>query len=277
MRRPGRVAIARMSSIVAAEAWATSTSIERASIRRTISWPAGVSPPFTTPCAEPPNALSKKWLGDIIRNPASATTSTLAGSPSSAWAPSIASRPAVTGQLGVPRREMRRQIRLRADDREPTGRASGHRIGASGEVERPRQQAPPGRRWPAEGDGQQDDVIGVVRVALDVQMARRLGRGREHLEGHVPLDEPRDVHVAAIAADQQVAPPQQRVGVEVDDGQSLVERPRRLRCGIRRHEGRRVQPPLGPRRDAPARRTASGEGRQSRRGPEGHPAGPGRE
>ena len=66
-RRPGRVAIARTSSIVAAEAWATSTSIRRASIRRTISRPASVRPPFSTPCAEPPNALSKKWLGDIIR------------------------------------------------------------------------------------------------------------------------------------------------------------------------------------------------------------------
>ncbi len=54
-----------------------------------------VSPPLSTPCAEPPNALSKKWLGDIIRKPASATTSTFAGSPSSAWAPSMARRPAV--------------------------------------------------------------------------------------------------------------------------------------------------------------------------------------
>ena len=38
---------------------------------------------------------AEKWLGDIIRNPASNTTSTFAGSPSSACAPSIASRPAV--------------------------------------------------------------------------------------------------------------------------------------------------------------------------------------
>ncbi len=63
----GRVAIARMSSIVATEAWATSTSMARASIRSTISRPAAVNPPFSMPWAEPPNALSKKCDGDIIR------------------------------------------------------------------------------------------------------------------------------------------------------------------------------------------------------------------
>ena len=60
-RRPAGSPSARTSSIVAAEAWATSTSIRRASIRATISRPAPVRPPFSTPCADPPNALSKKW------------------------------------------------------------------------------------------------------------------------------------------------------------------------------------------------------------------------
>ena len=40
-------------------------------MRSTISLPASVSPPFSMPCAEPPNSLSKKWVGDIIRKPAS--------------------------------------------------------------------------------------------------------------------------------------------------------------------------------------------------------------
>ena len=92
----GRVAIARTSSIVAADACATSTSMPRASIRRTISRPAVGQAALLDAMADPPKALSKKWLGDIIRKPASATTSTLAGSPSSAWAPSIARRPAVS-------------------------------------------------------------------------------------------------------------------------------------------------------------------------------------
>ena len=46
-------------------------------------------------------------------------------------------------------------------------------------------------------------------VALDVQVARRLGRGREDLEGHVPVDQPRNVDVAAVPAHEQVAAPQQ--------------------------------------------------------------------
>ena len=97
--------------MVAAEAWATSTSI-RARLHpldHLAARPA-VRPPFSMPCAEPPKALSKKWLGDIIRKPASATTSTLAGSSSSAWAPSIASSPAVTGQARRPAREVRLEV-----------------------------------------------------------------------------------------------------------------------------------------------------------------------
>ncbi len=53
--------------MVAADACATSMSMRRASIRSIISRPAGVRPPFSMPWAEPPKALSKKWLGDIIR------------------------------------------------------------------------------------------------------------------------------------------------------------------------------------------------------------------
>ena len=126
----GRVAIARTSSMVAADACATSTSIPRASIRRTISRPASVRPPFSSPCADPPNALSKKWLGDIIRKPASATTSTLAGSPSSACAPSIARRPAVSVGSREPRGFVRGQVRACPDDPERAIGASGQAVGA---------------------------------------------------------------------------------------------------------------------------------------------------
>ena len=63
----GRVAIARASSIVAADACDRSRSIERASIRRIISRPRSVRPPFRRPWAEPPYAVSKKCDGDIIR------------------------------------------------------------------------------------------------------------------------------------------------------------------------------------------------------------------
>ena len=91
----GRVAMASASSIVRADACAMSRITPRASMRRTISRPFPVSPPCSMPCADPPNAVSKKWAGEIMRIPASATTSTFAGSPSRAWAPSIESTAAV--------------------------------------------------------------------------------------------------------------------------------------------------------------------------------------
>ncbi len=97
----GRVETASASSIVRAELWATSSRTPRASISRIISRPLAVSPPCSIPCAEPPKAVSKKWAGEIIRMPASATTSTLAGSPSSACAPSIESTPAVIRGLAA--------------------------------------------------------------------------------------------------------------------------------------------------------------------------------
>ena len=46
--------------------------------RASSSRPRTVSPPFSTPCAEPPNAVSKKCAGEIIRTPRSATASRFA-------------------------------------------------------------------------------------------------------------------------------------------------------------------------------------------------------
>ena len=171
----GRVAIARTSSIVAADACATSTSIPRASIRSTISRPASVSPPFSMPCADPPNALSKKWLGDIIRKPASATTSTLAGSSSSAWAPSIARSPAViagSGASGAPRTPpgppRERMIVSRPSDRAAIASARAAMWSARGSRRRQVAGGQPSAMR------EQDHVVAAVVVALDVQVPRRL-------------------------------------------------------------------------------------------------------
>ena len=134
-------------------------------------------------------------------SPASATTSTLAGSSSSAWAPSIASRPAVTGRLGARRaRWAARSACERMIVKRPAG-AARHRVGPR------RPCAAPGRAGSARSRGgqpradrQQDDVVAAVVVALDVEVARRLGARGEDLERDVALDEARDVDVAAVAA-----------------------------------------------------------------------------
>ena len=106
----GRVAMPTTSSIVAADAWATSGIRLRASISRTSSRPSGVSPPLAMPCADPPYAVSKKCAGEIMRKPASTIASSVDRSGPSACAPSIASTPAVRRRVGRPRLEVRREV-----------------------------------------------------------------------------------------------------------------------------------------------------------------------
>ena len=124
----GRVAIASTSSIVAAELWATSTRIRRRSSSATSSRPAPVRPIFATPCADPANALSKKWASPTIRYPAAAIRSRLARSSSRACAPSIDKRPATTPGSAV--RRSRKAARSAADvttRRPPSDRAAASR------------------------------------------------------------------------------------------------------------------------------------------------------
>ena len=100
--------------------------------------------------------------------------------------------------------------------------------------------------------GEQRDVVGPVVVALEVQVAGRLRRGGEHLERHVALDQPRDVDVATLAARQQVAAPEQRIRVEVDDRRAGVDLARLLGGLVGRRGRDPVQAPLGPRHGGPA-------------------------
>ena len=182
------------------------------------------------PCADPPNALSKKWLGDIIRKPASATTSTLAGSPSSAWAPSIASRPAVSAGSSEPRGLVGGEVGARADDPERPVR-----IGP-----RDRRHGPPGGAPAAAGAARSPAASRAPSASRTTSSLRsslrsmlrcrgRLRRGRQDLESDVALAQPRDVDLAARRALEEVAAPQQRVGVEVGDPQRLVKRARTIR------------------------------------------------
>ena len=89
---------------------------------------------------------------------------------------------------------------------------------------------------------EQRDVVAAVVVALEVEVARSLGDDGEGLEGHVALQEPRHVDVAARRAVEQVAGPQQRVGMEVGDEEPLVQAPRGVRNGRARPRDDRVDP-----------------------------------
>ena len=272
-RRPDASAIARTSSIVAGEACATSTSMPRASIRRIISRPA----------------LGQAALGDAVRRAAERVVEEVArrhhpeagvgddldvgrivvervraldreqagGDPGS-LAPG-----GLVGRRGPP---LDRMIARRPSERAAIESARGR------QVQRARQESPPGGRRPAERQGEQHDVVAPVVVALDVQVARRLGRGGEHLERDVALDQPRDVDMAALRPPEQVAAPQQRVGVEVGHPQLGVERPRPVRGDVRRpravvHSRASVRPTiLRPPSLAPMGRTGRGGAERADRG-----------
>jgi hypothetical protein len=97
---------------------------------------------------------------------------------------------------------------------------------------RPRAQRPP-----LQCDERGDHVECVSGVPLEVQAERRLRHGREHLQADAPLAPAWQVRVATVARREQVAPPEQRVVVQIDDEQRFVERAR-PRTGLRRVDGR---------------------------------------
>ena len=261
----GRVAMASTSSTVADDACATSTSIDRASIRRIISRPASVRPPFSTPCADPRERVVEEMRRASIRNPASATTSTFAGSSSSACAPSIARTPAGDARAFAAIRAVGREVGGRAQDPQPASGPGREPVRPRREVQRPRQEPSPGRGRPAQRDGEQDHVVARIVVALDVEVARRLGRGGQDLQRDIALDQPRHVDVAACAALEEVAPPQQRVGVEVRDPKLGVQGARPVGRDVRRGGAGDAQPRLGP-ADRPAAAGLGGQRQRRRRG-----------
>ena len=120
-------------------------------------------------------------------------------------------------------RLVRREIRRRADDREPTVRAGRHRVRPRRHVERPGSS----RRQVA--GGQPSASASRITSSL-LSSLRSMFRWRgdlvecgEDLERDVALDEPRDVDMAALPRAEEVAAPQQRVGVQVGDPQPFVE------------------------------------------------------
>ena len=144
------------------------------------------------------------------------------------------------------------QVLARADDREPAVRARGHRVGTGRHVEGARQEPPPRRRRPAEREREQDHVVAAIVVAVEVEVARRLGRRGQDLERHVALDQPRNVDVPARRALQQVAAPQQRIGVEVGHPYLGVQRAGAVGRAVRRPFASRAQARLGAADHRPA-------------------------
>ena len=121
-----------------------------------------------------------------------------------------------------------------------------------------------------ERDAQQEDVVGVAVLRSMFRWRGDLVDDGEDLEGDVAVDEAGHVHVTTVATFQEVAAPQERVGVEIGDGQRLVQRPGTLRCRVRRHERRRVVASFRARHQPSPGRPTAGDGRQADGGPDGH-------
>ena len=149
---------------------------------------------------------------------------------------------------------------------------SAKRVGARGEVERPLEQAAPRPRRPAGGQGQQQDVVAPVVVAVRVELPRRLGGGGQDLERDVALDQSRDVDLALRSATQEVAAPEQRVGMEVHDLERRVQLPGARRGGVRRGDRRGAVTALGPSHER-ATTDPRRQGRRRSRGREADAAG----
>ena len=146
-------------------------------------------------------------------------------------------------RIGRPRLQVRREVLAGADEPERALRPGGQPVRPVREEQGARGQAPPRAGRPAGGDGHARHVVAAVVVALDVEVARRLHRGREHLERDAALDHARHVEVATGPAHEQVAAEQQRVRVQVDRPDRRVEGERTL-GGVGRRGRDRVQAPL---------------------------------
>src|SRR5262249_26833685 len=108
-------------------------------------------------------------------------------------------------------------------------------------------EAAPGGGRPGFDKGEERDVVRAVVVPLDVDAGGELRDHGERREGHPALDEPRHVDVAARAAGEQVAAPEQRVRVEVGDHEPRVQRPRRVGGAVGAGVERDVVAPLDER------------------------------
>ncbi len=79
---------------------------------------------------------------------------------------------------------------------------------------------------PALRYGEQEDVVGRIVVALDIEAARRLCDDPEYLKRDIAFGQTRYVDVAACAAFKKIAAPQQRIAMQVGDLKRLVQRQR---------------------------------------------------
>ncbi len=146
-----------------------------------------------------------------------------------------------------PIRQKRIQILGGADDAQPPIRLFRKAIEFPGMEQRAVQQRIPRACRLQLGNGKEGDVVAVAAVAVVVEAARRLGNGGEHLKRHIACLKTREINVAALVGLQEIALPQQRVAMQINDGQAFVQGQRFRAGGRRRVRHQRVDMPIVPR------------------------------
>src|SRR5689334_11232741 len=93
----------------------------------------------------------------------------------------------------------------------------------AGLVNRALAGAVPGAVRPAFKHGYRGDLVRGIGVLVDVKFARRSGDDSKCLDGDVAIGEARKVNVASTAAAEQVAAPEQAVGMKVSHGERAMQ------------------------------------------------------
>ncbi len=162
------------------------------------------------------------------------------------------------GEVGI-------EVVARLDDAQATSRVRGHLAQPERQVERSREPTVPRGTWPPLPEGEQRHVIGPVVVPLQVDPARDLRRSGEGHERDAAFDQARDIEMAVRGSTTKVAAPEERVRVQVHDGQAAMHLDGARRSDVRAAAMDPVPAPL----DELGRHPAEGDGarNESGRGP----------
>ena len=200
----GRVAIARASSIVRADAWATSRITPRASIRRDHLAARRREPALL----DAVRGAAEDGVEEVGRR----------DHPDAGVGDDVHVGGVVVERMGAldredagghrrvrrPVREVGREVRARPEEPEGAARAVLEPARLRREVEDARQEPAPGRGRPALRQRERQHLVARVRrCARCSGAAGRLHRPSTAPGGRPALDQPRDVHVAAVAAPQR--------------------------------------------------------------------------
>ena len=123
------------------------------------------------------------------------------------------------------------EVRAAVDHAHEVGVRLGHPVQPVGLVQRAFLEAEPRLHRAQLRDHQRRDIVrGVGAVAVVILPGRAFRDGGEDLDGHVPPVEARQVHVTLGPLADEVAVPEQRVGVQVAYDEPPVQR-----AGLFRH------------------------------------------